>query len=301
MFDNIYFYVNGEWLLGGEAKISIFDHGLLYGDGIYEALKSYDGRVFRLEEHLDRMWLSARMVDLNIPLSRDEMRGVILEAVRRNSFREASIRPIITRGTGQMLLTPIGCTPTVLVMAFPFPATFDPKGMKVKTSGVRRIPPDCLDSKIKSLNYLNNVLAAMEAYAAGADEALMLDVRGFVSEGSRENVFIVRGGKLHTPTTVNVLDGITRRTVIQLAEQLGIQTVERDITLGEVYAAEEVFMCSTAAEIAPISEVDGRRIGTGVGDANECPGPITRQLLAAFRKATVEWGTSAYPSEVAGA
>lgn len=276
--DSPYVFVDGEFVLAKDAKISVFDHGLLYGDGVFDAIKAYSGRPFKLGPHLDRLWQSAAVLQLEIPMGRAEMEAAIFEILERNQLEFASIRVVITRGVGNMLLDPRGCKPSVIIMAFPLVNAFGKKAIRVKTSAIRRTPSQAVDSRIKSLNYLNNIMAYMDAINAGAEEALLLDINGFICEGSRENVFLVKQDRLLTPRKHNILEGITRDTVIELANQRGLQVIEADLTLGDAYRADEMFMTGTAAEITPIVELDGRSFG------EQCPGPITSALLGDFQK-----------------
>lgn len=283
-------YVNGRFVPGPEASISVFDRGLLYGDAVFEGIREYSGRVFRLDEHLDRLYESAQVIGLNIPLPKAELKEVILETLRRNRLQDAHIRPIVTRGVGAMGVDPSDqLTPTVIVFAHPWAPFLGERGIRMKTVAVRRVPPQCVDSRIKHVGYLNSVLAKMEAKAASADEALILDIHGFVAEGPGENFLIVRDSAVISPTTINILNGVTRRAVLELARQAGLVTEERNITLGDVYTAHEAFVCGTGAEIVPVVEIDGRRIGAGT------PGPVTRQLTASFKELVQREGTSVYP------
>ena len=284
-------YVNGKFLPQSEAKVSVFDHGLLYGDGIFEGIRAYDGRVFKLDRHLDRLYASARAIDLEIPHSREEMTRLILEACRRNRIRDGYIRPIITRGVGDLGIDPRKCKagPTIVVIAQPQIALYAgdayDRGLKVVTSSYRRVPPQSLSPSIKSLNYLNNIMARIEANQYGADEAIMLDNQGYVSEASADNFFIVRNSTIVTPWTSTNLPGVTRETVMELAPTLGLQAMERPFTLYDVWAADEAFITGTAAEIGPVVEVDGRLIGNGK------PGKVTKKLMKAFRELVTTTGT----------
>ena len=284
-------YVNGKFLPQSEAKVSVFDHGLLYGDGIFEGIRAYNGRVFKLDRHLDRLYASARAIDLEIPHSREEMTRLILEACRRNRIRDGYIRPIITRGVGDLGIDPRKCKagPTIVVIAQPQIALYAgdvyDRGLKVVTSSYRRVPPQSLSPSIKSLNYLNNIMARIEANQYGADEAIMLDNQGYVSEASADNFFIVRNSTIVTPWTSTNLPGVTRETVMELAPTLGLQAMERPFTLYDVWAADEAFITGTAAEIGPVVEVDGRLIGNGK------PGKVTKKLMKAFRELVTTTGT----------
>lgn len=279
-------YLNGQFVAEEEAKVSVFDHGLLYGDGVFEGIRAYDGYVFKLDQHLDRLYESARAITLEIPLSKEQMAQAILETLRVNQVRSAYIRPIVTRGVGDLGIDPRRCygKPSIIVIVREWRALFGAEsvqqGLKAIVASTRARPPDTLSPSIKSLNYLNNIMARIEANHAGADEALMLDTHGFVAEGSAENVFIVRRGKLLTPPTVACLPGITRETAIELARSEKIPVSEEFFTLSALYGADECFVTGTAAELAPVIEIDRRPIGTGK------PGPITQRLIQKFRAIT---------------
>lgn len=279
-------YLNGQFVAEEEAKVSVFDHGLLYGDGVFEGIRAYDGYVFKLDQHLDRLYESARAITLEIPLSKEQMAQAILETLRVNQVRSAYIRPIVTRGVGDLGIDPRRCygKPSIIVIVREWRALFGAEsaqqGLKAIVASTRARPPDTLSPSIKSLNYLNNIMARIEANHAGADEALMLDTHGFVAEGSAENVFIVRRGKLLTPPTVACLPGITRETAIELARSEKIPVSEEFFTLSALYGADECFITGTAAELAPVIEIDRRLIGTGK------PGPITQRLIQKFRAIT---------------
>jgi len=287
-------YVDGEFLPTSEAKIGVFDHGLLYGDGVFEGIRAYNKRVFKLERHVERMFHSAKAIDLKIPHTREAFVDLILETCRRNEVVDGYIRPIVTRGPGDLGLDPRKCTrgPSVVIIAQPkialYPAEKYEKGLRLVTSSYRRVPPQSLSPSIKSLNYLNQIMARIEANQYGADEALLLDIQGYVSEASADNFFIVQNHSVMTPLTSTNLPGVTRETVLELAEKLGIRTVERPFTLYDVWAANEAFITGTAAEIGPVVEVDGRTIGDGK------PGKITKQLMKAFRDLVTSTGTPIY-------
>ncbi|MCS4540969.1 MAG: branched-chain-amino-acid transaminase [Euryarchaeota archaeon] len=281
-------YIDGELVPTNQAKVSVYDHGYLYGDAVFEGIRSYNGRVFKLNEHIDRLYESAQTIDLKIPLTKEEFKQAILKTLRANNLKDAYIRPIVSRGVGDLGLDPRKCSkPTVVIIAQPWGKYYGDayeKGLKIVTASTRRIPPDCLSPNIKSCNYLNNILARIEAINFGAEEALMLDVRGFVSEATGDNVFIVKKGKLATPPETIVLKGITRRVVFELAKKLNIQVEERDLTLPEIYNADELFLTGTAAEIAPVVEIDGRKIGAGK------VGQITRKLMKLYSELTEKEG-----------
>jgi len=277
-------YVDGEYYQRSEAKVSVFDHGLLYGDGVFEGIRSYGGVVFKLKEHIDRLYRSAAAIMLEIPLTREEMTKAILETLMKNNLKDAYIRLIVTRGVGDLGLDPRKCPkPSIIVITVPLLQLYDEekrrKGMSMIVSWVRRDPVDATTHEIKSLNYLNSILAKIEANNAGADEALILDTRGFISEATGENIFIVKDGRLITPqTSSGPLPGITAGVITELAEKLGYQVVERGITVAELYAADEAFLTGTAAEIMPIREVNRRKIGEGK------MGPVTEKLLQEYSK-----------------
>jgi len=277
-------YVDGEYYPRPEAKVSVFDHGLLYGDGVFEGIRSYGGVVFKLREHIDRLYRSAAAIMLEIPLTKEEMIEAVLETLRRNNLKDAYIRLIVTRGVGDLGLDPRKCPkPSTIVITVPLFQLYDEekrrKGMSMIVSWVRRDPVDATTHEIKSLNYLNSILAKIEANNAGADEALILDTRGFISEATGENIFIVKDAELITPqASSGPLPGITAGVITELAEKLGYRVVERGITVAELYGADEAFLTGTAAEIMPIREVNRRKIGEGR------MGPITEKLLQEFEK-----------------
>ncbi len=285
-------YLDGEFVPEGEAKISIFDHGFLYGDGVFEGIRAYNGRVFRLKEHVDRLYDSAKAIDLEIPISKEEFVEIILETLRKNNLRDAYIRPIVTRGIGDLGLDPRKCEkPSIIVITKPWGKLYGDlyeKGLTAVTVSVRRNSFDALPPNIKSLNYLNNILAKIEANAKGGDEAIFLDRNGYISEGSGDNIFIVKNGKILTPPTINNLRGITREAVIELIQRIGIPFIETNLGLYDLYTADEVFVTGTAAEIAPIVIIDGRKIGDGK------PGKMTRMLMEEFRRLTESEGVPIY-------
>uniref|UniRef100_A0A7C3VC55 Branched-chain-amino-acid aminotransferase n=1 Tax=Archaeoglobus fulgidus TaxID=2234 RepID=A0A7C3VC55_ARCFL len=285
-------YIDGEFVPENEAKISVFDHGFLYGDGVFEGIRAYNGRVFRLKEHIDRLYDSAKAIDLEIPLTKEEFIEIILETLRRNNLRDAYIRPIVTRGVGDLGLDPRKCPkPSIIVITKPWGKLYGDlyeKGLKAVTVAVRRNSFDALPPNIKSLNYLNNILAKIEANAKGGDEAIFLDRNGYVSEGSGDNIFVVKNGTITTPPAINNLKGITREVVIELIHRLGIPFKEANIGLYDLYTADEIFVTGTAAEIAPIVVIDGRKIGDGR------PGEITRRLMEEFKKVTESEGVPIY-------
>ncbi|MDQ7842917.1 MAG: branched-chain-amino-acid transaminase [Armatimonadota bacterium] len=291
-------YVNGAFLPKEEAKVSVYDHGYLYGDGVFEGIRAYGGRIFRLEQHLDRLYDSARYLMLEIPLSRDELRQAILETVRRSGLQDAYIRPVVSRGVGDLGLDPRKCrTATVVIIVDQiqlYPAEAYERGLRAITATTRKIRPDALSPQAKTLNYLNNIMARIEANRAGVDEAIMLSADGYVCECSADNLFIVRRGEIWTPPAyLGILKGVTRAAVIELAARLGLPLAERVFTLHDVYTAEECFLSGTGAEVGPVVEVDGRPIGAGR------PGPTTLGIMRAFRELVRSEGTPVYAEEVA--
>jgi len=282
-------YFNGKFVPKQEARTSVYDHGFLYGDGVFEGIRAYNGRVFRLDGHLERLYDSAKAIDLKVPLSKEEMKKAIIETLKKNGLKDAYIRPIVTRGDGDLGLDPRKCSvPNVFIITQEWGAMYGDlyeKGLTGVTVGVRRNAPEALPPNIKSMNYLNNILAKIEANVKGGDEAIMIDVHGNVSEGSGDNIFVVKNGKIITPPTLNNLRGITRAAAIELAIKDRIPVTETNMGLFDVYTADEVFVTGTAAEIAPMTKVDGRIIGDGK------PGRITRKLMAEFKELTKKEGT----------
>ena len=285
-------YVNGEYYPKSQAKISVYDHGLLYGDGIYEAIREYDGVIFKLREHIDRLFESAKSIKLDLGITKEEMEKLVIETVKKNGYRDAYIRIVVTRGVGRMGVDPRNCEkPTIIIIAEPRKPFLKKEGVEAIIASVRRVPNWALDPKIKTLNYLNNVLAKIEAINAGVDEAIMLNEHGYVTEASTENIFIVKNKKLITPPLeAGILRGITRETVMELAKELGYECEERNLTSHDLYNADEVFVTGTAAEIVPITRIDGRVIGDGK------PGPITKELMRKFEEIRTDprYGTKVY-------
>jgi branched-chain amino acid aminotransferase len=283
-------YIDGEFFDQADAKVSVFDHGLLYGDGIFEGIRFYNGRVFRMEAHMDRLWESARSICLEIPISREEMDEALLETIRQNGLRDGYVRLIVTRGIGNLGLNPAQCKrPSVIVIASTIALYSEEtyrRGLTVVTVATRRMGLATLNPAIKSLNYLNNVLARIEANLANADEALMLNDAGNIAECTADNVFVVKRGQIMTPPiTAGALRGITRSVVFDIATELGIEISEPQLTRHDLYIADEAFLTGTAAEVIPMIKVDGRSIGDGK------PGPITTRTIARFRELTRETGT----------
>jgi len=280
-------YVNGEFAAKSEAKISVFDQGLIFGDGVFETLVAVNGFVFMLQEHLDRLFRSAKAVKITVPKTREELGSLIVETVRRNGLRDAYVKAIVTRGVGSKPLLGRGdvATPSLVIFAVPPVSVVSEEkmqhGAKIISSTIKRSHPDSLDPRVKSLNYLPNMLIRMEAIQAGADEAISYGFDGYVSEGGAENIWIVKDGVLMTPSH-GVLEGITRAAVAEIASKLGHRVTFTNIAKYDVYQADEVFLCSTAGGIIPVTEVDSRRVGSG------SPGPVTKavgeQYLDMLRK-----------------
>jgi branched-chain amino acid aminotransferase len=286
-------YVSGAFRPAGEASVSVFDHGLLYGDGVFEGIRAYNGRIFRLERHIDRLFDSAKAIRLDIPYSASDVCDIVVEACRRNDITDGYIRLVVTRGAGDLGLDPRKCSRAeVIVIVKPTIAIYrsPSAGIRVVTSTFRRNPPDALSPAIKSLNYLNNVLARIEANDRGADEALMLDKNGYVAEASVDNFFIVTEHGLVTPPTATNLKGITRETILGVAAGLGIRTAETPFTLFDVWTAREAFICGTAAEVVPVVSVDDRMIGDGK------VGAVTGRIIAAYGQLVRSHGTPIRPA-----
>ena len=298
MIDGI-IYAGGAFRPAADASVSVFDHGLLYGDGVFEGIRAYNGRVFKLERHIERLFESARAIRLQIPATRDEVEALVVETCRRNQIVDGYIRLLVTRGAGDLGLDPRGCPrPDLVVIARAGVTLYKRKpteGITAVTSAFRRNAADATSPGIKSLNYLNNVLARIEASDHGADEAILLDRDGHVAEATADNVFIVTERALVTPPTSTNLRGITRDTILRLAEELGIRAEEKPFALFDLWSAREAFMCGTMAEVVPIASVDGRTIGTGT------PGPTTLRLMAAYGELVRSTGTPIHGAAVAAA
>jgi branched-chain amino acid aminotransferase len=278
-------YIDGKFYDEREAKISVFDHGLLYGDGIFEGIRAYHGRVFRLEEHIDRLFCSAKAILLRIPLSPAQVAKAVVETCRRNKVRDGYIRLVVTRGVGTLGLNPNRCkSPSVIVIVGKiqlYPQELYARGMEIITVPTVRNLHSALNPAIKSLNYLNNILAKIEANNAGCEEAVMLNSEGFVAECTGDNLFIVKGGRLMTPPlSAGALYGITRRVVMELAGQSGVPVSEPNLTRYDLFNADECFLTGTGAEIVPVVRIDGRVIGTGK------PGRLTQKLVSAYHALT---------------
>ncbi|WP_153557579.1 branched-chain-amino-acid transaminase [Roseimaritima sediminicola] len=276
-------YISGRLVDKEDAKISVFDHGLLYGDGVFEGLRSYNGRVFELDEHLDRLWESARAIHLQIPGTKAEMAAAVEETLQANQLRDAYIRLVITRGRGTLGLDPNRCSDPQVIIITDKIALYPPEnyeqGLELVTAATIRNHPAALSPRIKSLNYLNNIMAKIEGLRAGCVEALMLNHKGEVAECTGDNIFVVRRGTLMTPPIdAGILEGITRNVVLRLAREAQIPVAEVPFTRHDIFVAEECFLTGSAAEVIPVVKLDGRPIGEGV------PGPITGRLIQAFRR-----------------
>jgi branched-chain amino acid aminotransferase len=283
MNNELVVYIDGNYYPKSEAKISVFDHGLLYGDGVFEGIREYNGIVFKLKEHIDRLYRSAHVLTLKIPLTKEEMLQTVVETLRKNKLKDAYIRLVVTRGLGDLGLDPRKCPkPSVIIItdSIMLHATgAKENGITTMFSWVRRNPVDATSHEIKSLNYLNSVLAKIEANANGADEAICLESNGYIAEGVGENIFIVKNSELLTPpTSTGALAGITAEVVTQIAAKLGIKLTVTNLTPFMIFTADEAFFTGTAMEMVPIHEVNKRQIGTGK------PGPITKKLMAEFHK-----------------
>ncbi|NLA05669.1 MAG: branched-chain-amino-acid transaminase [Firmicutes bacterium] len=292
-------YLNGKFVPEEEAVISVFDHGLLYGDGVFEGIRAYHNRVFRLGEHLQRLYQSAKSIMLTIPLSPEKMQEVILETLRRNNLRDAYIRLVITRGIGDLGLDPSKCSePAVFCITSSiqlYPEELYAKGLEVITVPTPRNYNEAVNPRIKSLNYLNNILAKIEANLAGTMEAIMLNPQGYVAEATGDNIFMIKGGVLLTPPSyANILEGITRNAVIELAGRRGLEVKEELFTRHDLYNADQVFLTGTAAELIPVIKIDGRVIGSGK------PEPLFHELLSDFRELTRTGGPLIFPEEARG-
>ena len=290
---NLKIYIDGNFHDQAEAKISVFDHGLLYGDGVFEGIRFYNDRVFRLEEHIDRLWDSARAIALDIPMSKSELVAATLETIRQNDLHDGYVRLIVTRGVGSLGLSPDTCRrPSIIIIAATialYPEELYHKGLTMVTCSTRRTPPAALSPRVKSLNYLSNILGKLEAQNAGAGEGLMLNEQGYVSECTGDNIFIVKKGEISTPhLSSGILAGVTRAVVFELAEKLSIRAVERELIRHDIYTADECFLTGTAAEVIPAVQLDRRLIGHGQ------PGPITLKLIESFRELTRATGTPIY-------
>ena len=283
-------YLNGQWVDKAKAVVSVFDHGLLYGDGVFEGIRAYNGRVFKLAEHIDRLYHSARAILLEIPLTKKAMQEAVIATLKANRLRDAYIRLVVTRGVGDLGLDPRHCPrPTIFIITDKitlYPKEYYEKGLSVVTSTIKRNIPEALSPSIKSLNYLNNVLAKAEGVRQNAPDAIMLNREGYVTECTGDNIFLLRAQTLITPPTwTGALEGITRNVVMDIARNRVKLTVKEEVfTPYQVYTADEVFLTGTAAEVVPVTQVDGRRIGEGR------PGKVTLELMREFRELTQRTG-----------
>jgi len=280
-------WIDGKLVDKADAKISVYDHGLLYGDGVFEGIRVYNGKIFECDAHIRRLYDSAKAVRLKIPVGPAELKNVMEQTVKANGFNECYIRVVVTRGVGSLGIDPKKCeNPSLIVIADliqVYPKEMFEKGIAVITASTIRMHPSALSPRIKSLNYLNNILARIEANDAGVPEAIMLNHEGNVAEGTVQNVFIVRDGQVQTPTTHDgILEGVTRRVMIDLCARLQIPCVEKSIQRLDLYIADEMFLTGTGGEVMPVTKIDGRQIGSGE------VGPVTRKLKDAFHKRTRE-------------
>jgi branched-chain amino acid aminotransferase len=273
-----------------DAKISVFDHGLLYGDGVFEGIRFYNGRVFRLEEHISRLYDSARAILLNMPWTQEQVCQFTVDTIKANGLNDGYVRLVVTRGTGGLGLNPYLCErPSMFIIASTislYPEEYYSKGLAIITCATRRPAPAALMPQVKSLNYLNNIMAKVEAIQSGAMEAVMLNEQGYVAECTGDNLFLLKNGKLLTPPVSDgALDGVTRRVILELADQLGIPWAEQTLTRYDIFVADECFLTGTAAEVIPVIALDRRPIGEGV------PGPLTAKFITAFRALANSTGT----------
>ena len=276
-------YIDGEYFAKEDAKINVYDHGLLYGDGVFEGMREYHGVVFRHAEHIDRLYKSAKSICLNIPISQQEMMDAVYATLEVNGLEDAYIRLVVTRGVGGLGLDPNRCErPSIIIITDKialYPEEFYQKGLEIVTASTMRMPANVTSARVKSLNYLNSIMAKLEGLAAGCSEAMMLNHKGEVAECTGDNIFIVSNGVIYTPpTTADLLGGITRHAVIDLAKEAGIPIFELPFTRHDVYTADECFLTGSAAELIPVVKVDGRSIGDGK------PGPITAEIRRLFRE-----------------
>lgn len=289
-------FVNGRFVDAEHATISVWDHGFLYGDGVFEGIRAYNGRVFRLREHVARLYDSAHSIRLEIPMQQDAMEQRIVEACRLNNITDGYVRVVVSRGKGDLGLDPRKCSnPSIVIIADKiklYPETTYENGLRIIVSSVRRTPPEALDGKIKSLNYLNNILAKIEANISNADEAVMINVHGFVTECTAENIFVIKDGVIRTPGGyVGILEGVTRAVVIDLARKHGYRVEETLMSPHDLYVADEIFLTGTGAELIPVVWVAGREIGNGK------PGPVFKSLRTHFREVTRSEGVPIFEHE----
>jgi branched-chain amino acid aminotransferase len=286
-------YLNGTYVQKENALISVYDHGFLYGDGIFEGIRIYNGNIFKCKQHLDRLYDSAKSIMLNIPLTYEEMKHVLIETVRKNELRDGYIRLVVSRGPGDLGLDPNRAPKANVIIIVEqlaiYPEEAYLNGLKTVSVSTRRNIPDALNPKIKSLNYLNNIMVKIQANLAGVGEAIMLNSQGYVAEGSSDNIFIIKRGIVYTPPCyIGALEGITRASIIEICQKVGIPVKEEPFTLHDVYVADEVFFTGTAAEVIAVREVDARVIGEGKA------GPLTTRLLKEFRAVVEIDGAKVY-------
>ena len=286
-------YLDGEFVNEPDAKVSVFDHGLLYGDGVFEGIRFYNGRVFLFDEHLDRLFDSAKAIMLTIPLDRATLHEAVLETVRQNNLRDGYIRLVVTRGKGDLGLNPNSCAkPTVFIIASTitlYPEKFYVEGLRVNTVPTQRVSSAACSPAVKSLNYLNNIMAKIEGNLYGAQESILLNAQGFVAECTADNIFVIKQGRIFTPhVSDGALGGITRRLMFELAREMGREIQEVNLTRYDLFVADELFLTGTGAEVVPINEVDGRKISVGQ------PGSITQEFLKHFRHRTQNTGVPIY-------
>ena len=279
-------YIDGEFHLKGEAKISVYDHGLLYGDGVFEGIRQYNGIVFRLRDHIERLFEGLRVIRVNIPYTKEQLMDAVVETLQKNTLTDAYIRLVITRGRGNLGLDPRSCPkPSIIIMAEPVAPAHGrearERGITAVISSIRRDMVDGTSHEVKSLNYIQSIMSKFQAIDSGTDEAVMLDHRGMISEFHGSNLFILKQGILHTPTSAaGILHGVTRARVMKLAEELGYEVRERDVTPYELMTADEAFLTGTMAEIVPVVKVQGVPIADGK------PGPVTKEIIRAFQRLT---------------
>ena len=286
-------YLNGQYVTKENATISVYDHGFLYGDGIFEGIRVYSGNIFKCREHLERLYDSAKSIMLDIPVPLEEMQDAMVETIRRNELRDGYIRLIVSRGAGNLGLDPRRCPQASVIIIVEqlaiYPEEAYRNGLRTVSVSQRRNIPDALNPKIKSLNYLNNILVKIQANLADVGEAIMLNAQGYVAEGSSDNIFIIKKGVVYTPPCyLGALEGITRAAIMELCGKLGYPLKEEPFTLHDVYVADEVFFTGTAAEVIAVREVDGRIIGSGQA------GPMTLNLLKHFREIVTQDGVKVY-------
>jgi len=288
-------YVNGEYFRASEAKISIFDQGFIFGDGVFDTLVVKNGFIFKLEKHIDRLFRSAKAVKIALSLDKEALKEIVVETVRRSGLHDAYLKIIVTRGIGSKPILGRGATlqPSIIVFAVPPVSVVDEekirKGAKLVSSTIKRTHPESIDPRVKSLNYLPNMLMRREAVEVGADEAVMYDYSGYVAEGGAENIFTVRDRVFMTPA-MGVLEGITRETVMEMAKEEGYEVVRTNLTKYDLYTADEVFLCSTAGGVFPVTEIDGRKIGDGT------VGPVTELMMKKYDQMLLEgvYGTKVF-------